>query len=264
MLSSEELRDYFLVEELFDAGLLQLTYVELDRAIVGSAAPLKQPIALTANRQTMAADYFCERRELGVINIGAKGQVIVDGQTYELESLDGLYIGRGAKEIQMSSQKAEEPAEFYLLSYPAHAAYPTTLIKKSQAAKTELGDQEHANTRVIEKYIHAEGVKSAQLVMGITHLKEGNVWNTFPPHIHMRRTEIYFYFNLAEDQLLFHFMGEPSETRHLVMRNKQAVISPSWSIHSGVATEAYSFIWGMGGENQAFDDMDAVNLNLFA
>jgi len=262
MLSTEELRDYFLVEEIFDAGLIQLLYVELDRAIVGSAVPLKDSLKLESNKQTMAADYFCERRELGILNIGASGKVIVDGQTYEMANLDGLYVGRGSKQIEFYSDNSGEPAEYYLLSYPAHAAYPTQHIKRSEVSKTELCTSQQANQRVIEKYIHVDGVKSAQLVMGVTHLKEGNVWNTFPPHTHQRRTEIYFYFNLPDDELVFHFCGQPSETRHIVIRNKQAVISPSWSIHSGVGSSSYAFIWGMGGENQAFDDMDAVNVNL--
>ena len=258
MLSGEELRDYFLIEELFSTGMIQLIYVELDRAIVGSAVPLKEPLQLTSNKKTMAADYFCERRELGIINIGALGRVTIDNNTFVLDHLDGLYVGRGTKNIEFQSDNPENPAEFYLLSYPAHAAYPTTMIKHDQVNKSELGDRQHANERVIGKYIYPKGVKSAQLVMGVTHLKDGNVWNTFPPHTHQRRTEIYFYFDLHKDDLVIHLLGEPSETRHIVIRDKQAVISPSWSIHSGVGSRSYSFIWGMGGENQDFDDMDWI------
>ncbi len=258
MLSGEELRDYFLIEELFDAGMIRLIYVELDRAIVGSAVPMKEPLRLTGNKKTMAANYFCERRELGIINIGGLGRVTVDDNTFVLEHLDGLYVGRGTKNIEFQSDNPENPAEFYLLSYPAHAAYPTTMIKHDQVSKSELGDRQHANERVIEKYIYPKSVKSAQLVMGVTHLKDGSVWNTFPPHTHQRRTEIYFYFGLREDDLIIHLLGESSETRHIVIRDKQAVISPSWSIHSGVGSRSYSFIWGMGGENQDFDDMDWV------
>ena len=262
LMSTEELRDYFLVDRIFQEGQILLLYVEIDRAIVGSAVPTKEALELVGNKKTMAADYFCERRELGIINIGASGKVVVDGQTYEMATLDGLYVGRGSKQIELHSDNSEEPAEYYLLSYPAHAAYPTQHIKRIDTNKTELGSQAQANQRVIEKYIHADGIKSAQLVMGVTHLKEGNVWNTFPPHTHQRRTEIYFYFNLPDDGLVFHLCGQPSETRHVVIRNKQAVISPSWSIHSGVGSSNYAFIWGMGGENQAFDDMDAVNVNI--
>ncbi len=260
MLSGEELRDYFLIEEIFDIGLIQLHYIELDRAIVGSIIPLKEPLILKGDKQTLAAEYFCQRRELGIINIGAAGQIVVDGQKYEMAHLDGLYVGKGSKTIEFLSHNPDEPAEFYLLSYPAHATFPTTLIKRSEVQRSELGSPKQANVRVIEKYIHPGGVKSAQLVMGVTHLKEGNVWNTFPPHTHQRRTEIYLYFDLQDDNLVFHFCGQPSETRHLVIRNKQAVISPSWSIHSGVGSSQYSFVWGMGGENQAFDDMDVVDI----
>ncbi len=195
---------------------------------------------------------------MGIINIGGLGRVTVDDNTFVLEHLDGLYVGRGTKNIEFQSDNPENPAEFYLLSYPAHAAYPTTMIKHDQVSKSELGDCQHANERVIEKYIYPKSVKSAQLMMGVTHLKDGSVWNTFPPHTHQRRTEIYFYFGLREDDLIIHLLGESSETRHIVIRDKQAVISPSWSIHSGVGSRSYSFIWGMGGENQDFDDMDWV------
>ncbi len=258
MLNTEELRDYFLLDDLFEKGKILLHYVEIDRAILGSVVPVDTDLQLTANKDTMAADYFCQRRELGIINIGASGTVEVDGKNFSLHNLDGLYIGRGSKSVVFRSDKPENPAQFYLLSYPSHASYPTKFIARNDTDKTTLGENESANKRIIEKYIHPEGVKSAQLVMGVTHIQPGSVWNTLPPHTHRRRTEIYFYFNIQNNQVVFHFCGEPNRTKHLVIRNKQAVISPSWSIHAGVGSHYYSFVWGMGGENQDFADMDWV------
>ncbi len=259
-MTNRELRNSFLLDDLFAADKIVLHYVEIDRAIVGSALPVEQELRLKANKETMAAQSFCERRELGVINIGGEGRVTVDDRAFVLQNSDGLYIGRGSKEISFSSIDSQNPAQFYLLSYPAHALYPTTFIRRSDAEKTSLGSKENANQRVIEKYIHPGGVKSAQLVMGITRLQNGSVWNTLPPHTHQRRTEVYFYFDLEDDNLVFHFCGKPNSTKHIVVRNRQAVISPSWSIHAGVGSRSYAFIWGMGGENQDFSDMDQVPL----
>ncbi|HXT11977.1 MAG TPA: 5-dehydro-4-deoxy-D-glucuronate isomerase [Candidatus Angelobacter sp.] len=254
-LCTDGLRANFLVETLFAPDKLELVYTDADRAIVGSVVPTAAALKLTADAELRAA-YFCERRELGVLNIGGSGAVEVDGKKYEMNKLDCLYVGRGSKEISFSSKDAANPAAYYLLSYPAHAAYPTTLVTVKDAAPTELGTLADANRRTIYKYIHMGGIKSCQLVMGFTKMQEGAVWNTMPPHTHTRRSEVYIYFDLHPKQRVMHFMGTPQQTRHLVVADRQAVISPSWSIHSGCGTGAYTFCWGMGGENQAFDDMD--------
>ncbi len=257
-MTTEELRSAFLVDSLFNKNKIDLIYTNVDRAIVGSAVPAEGALRLSASKKEMAAEYFAERRELGIINIGGDGSVTADGVEFNMNNKDALYIGKGTKDIVFKSKAAAEPAKFYMASYPAHAAYPTTLIKNSDADASKLGDIQNSNKRTIYKFIHPSGVKSCQLVMGLTELEEGSVWNTMPPHTHMRRTEIYLYFGLAEDACAFHFMGEEKETRHLVIRNEQAVIAPSWSIHSAAGTKNYSFIWAMGGENQAFDDMDFI------
>jgi len=256
-MTTAELRAGFLVESLFKAGELTTVYIDADRTIAGSAVPLAQPLVLAAADELRAA-YFLERRELGILQIGAKGTVTVDGKAYEMDNLDCLYVGRGSREVKFASADAAHPAQFYLLSYPAHTAYPTTLARKKDAAAVPLGKQETLNQRTIYKYIHMEGIKSCQLVMGFTELAPGSGWNTMPPHTHARRSEVYLYFNLPENARVFHLMGPPQETRHLVIADKQLAISPSWSIHAGVGTLAYTFCWGMGGENQAFDDMDAA------
>ena len=250
------LREEFLVQGLFTPGETKLVYSHVDRIIFGGVCPI-QPIVLNAGRE-LHAKYFLERREMGIINIGAKGTVTVDGVAYELECKDGLYIGMGSKEISFASAASSNPAKFYLNSAPAHKTYPTVLIKPENCARVELGALETSNHRVITKYVLPGQVESCQLVMGMTALKPGSVWNTMPCHTHDRRMEVYLYFELPEDAVVFHYMGEPAETRHIVMRNEEAVISPSWSIHAASATRAYTFIWGMVGENQAFDDMDAV------
>jgi 4-deoxy-L-threo-5-hexosulose-uronate ketol-isomerase len=206
----------------------------------------------------LRASYFLERRELGALNIGGKGVIHADGETFALDNLDCLYIGRGTKEISFESVDAKSPAVFYLLSYPAHANYPARLIRKDQASPTELGSAETCNRRTVCKYIYLDGARSCQLVMGVTHLQPGSAWNTMPAHTHMRRSEVYLYFNLAEDARVFHLMGPAEETRHILLKDREAVVSPGWSIHAGVGTQAYSFCWGMGGENQAYDDMDGV------
>lgn len=258
-MTTDEIRQNFLVD-LFKEGAIELVYSEIDRAIIGSAVPKMEKLALVASKE-LASKYFCERRELGILNTGSKGTVTVDGKKFTMENRDGLYVGLGSKTIEFESENGENPACFYLLSYPAHKAYPTAHAKKADATVTELGSDESCNKRKIYKYIHPEGIQSAQLVMGFTEMEKGNVWNTMPPHTHERRMEVYLYFDIPENNIVFHFMGKPQETRHMVMRNRQAVISPSWSIHSGAGTSNYTFIWGMGGENQAFDDMDHITID---
>ena len=258
-LGTMELRQTFLVDSLFGPGKLGLVYSDADRAIIGSAVPVDAPIALTADAELRAA-YFCERRELGVLNIGGPGEVEVDGRRFELAKFDCVYIGRGSKSVTFASDDADIPAAFYLLSYPAHAGYPTTRISPAEANHVHLGSAAEANCRTIHQYIHTGGAKSCQLVMGYTQLHEGAVWNTMPPHTHTRRSEIYVYFDLGSARVM-HFMGTPEETRHIVISDRQAVISPSWSIHCGCGTASYAFCWGMGGENQEFTDMDPVPLD---
>lgn len=254
-MTTSDLRSTFLLDFLYEPGFLHLAYVDLDRAVIGFASPLTEPTHL-ASDPALRADYFTERREIGALNIGGSGAISVEGKRYSLEPLDCLYIGRGSKEIIFESLDAKKPAIFYLLSYPAHTTYPTTLIPKDAASPMELGSQEGCNRRTVCKYIHLGGARSCQVVMGVTHLHPGNAWNTMPPHTHMRRSEVYMYFNLKSDARVFHLMGPPNETRHLVMKNYDAVVSPGWSIHAGMGTEAYSFCWGMGGENQDYADMD--------
>jgi 4-deoxy-L-threo-5-hexosulose-uronate ketol-isomerase len=256
-MNTEELRETFLVK-LFDSNKVMLIYSQLDRAIVGSAVPVKKQLELKATKKEMAAKYFAERREVGVINIGGKGSITVDGKTYTMDYKDALYIGRGAKKIVFKSSSQKKPAKFYIASYPAHKEYPTTHAKFKDATPVKLGSLETSNARTIYKYIYPGGIKSCQLVMGLTELETGSVWNTMPAHTHQRRSEIYMYFNLSDDNFVTHLMGKPEETRHLIIRDGEAVISPSWSIHAGAGTKNYSFIWGMGGENQDFDDMDWV------
>jgi 4-deoxy-L-threo-5-hexosulose-uronate ketol-isomerase len=255
-----QLRETFLIDDLYRPGMLGQAYVDLDRAVVGMAAPLASPVALSADK-ALRADYFLERRELGALNIGGKGVIHADGRSYTLENLDCLYIGRGVRDVLFESLGAELSALFYLLSYPAHASYPTTLVRKDQASPAELGSAECCNRRTVCKYLYLDGAKSCQLVMGVTHLHPGSVWNTMPAHTHMRRSEVYMYFNLADDARVFHLMGPAEETRHIVMKDRDVVISPGWSIHAGVGTQAYSFCWGMGGENQDYGDMDPAPLD---
>lgn len=256
-MTTAEIRETFLVDSLYAPGELRVVYLDLDRAVVGMAAPLARPVSLTSD-PALRANYFTERRELGALNVGGRGSIQVDGETYALENLDCLYIGRGNAEISFTSNDTGSPAVFYLLSYPAHAAYPTKLVRKAEAIPTELGSAETCNRRTVCKYIFLDGARSCQLVMGVTHLEPGSVWNTMPAHTHMRRSEIYMYFNVADDARVFHMMGPADETRHIVMKNREVAVSPGWSIHSGVATRAYSFCWGMGGENQDYADMDPV------
>lgn len=249
------LRAAFLVEDLFAPGQVKLVHWETDRTVVGSAVPLEMPLDLVAPTG-LAAGYFCQRRELGVINIGGPGTVVVDGVTHPLAAFDGLYVGRGSRAVCFASDSPDIPARFYLVSYLAHAAHPTTRITPQEANRLERGAPESANVRTISQLIHEDGVQSCQLVLGFTHMAPGSVWNTMPAHTHLRRSEVYLYCNIEPDAAVFHFMGAPDQTRHLVVRNGQAVLSPPWSIHSGCGTQRYSFIWAMGGENQRFADMD--------
>jgi 4-deoxy-L-threo-5-hexosulose-uronate ketol-isomerase len=254
-MTTQEIRDTFLVDGLFHAGALHMAYVDLDRAVIGMAAPLEMPLELPASVE-LRANYFTERRELGALNIGGAGVIHVGGSSYSLENLDVLYIGRGNADVRFESASAKTPAIFYLLSYPAHASYPVTLVRKSEAQPSDLGSVKNCNRRTIYKYIHLAGAKSCQLVMGVTELHEGSAWNTMPAHTHMRRSEVYLYFDVADDARVFHLMGPPQETRHLVLENRDVVVSPGWSIHAGMGTQAYRFCWGMGGENQDYADMD--------
>ncbi len=254
-MTTAEIRENFLIEDIFQPDEITLYYTDCDRAIVGSACPKTKKLTL-ATADELRATYFCERRELGVLNIGSKGIVNVDGVAYELDTLEMLYIGRGSKSIVFESLDSENIAEFYLLSYPSHKEYPTTKSALGEANILNLGTQDRANVRTINQAICENRIKSSQLVMGYTALKDGSVWNTMPSHTHERRSEIYMYFNIQPDECVFHLMGTPDETRHIVVKNKQVVISPSWSIHSGCGTRNYTFCWGMGGENQRFDDMD--------
>ena len=256
-MSSEELRETFLLRGMFRPGGLEMAYVDLDRAVVGAAVPTDEPLVLEAAAE-LRADFFCERRELGVLNLGGKGTVSVDGDELELERLDCLYVGRGAREVSFMSADAQQPAAFYLLSYPAHASFPTTRVRFGETEPVRLGASETANRRALYKAIWTGGVRSCQLVMGFTLLESGSVWNTMPPHTHSRRSEIYCYFDVNPAHRVMHLMGPPEATNHLIVGNREVVVSPGWSIHAGVGTQSYGFCWGMGGENQAFDDMDPV------
>ena len=266
--TTERLRKEFLIQNLFVPGEIKLVYSHIDRIITGACMP-QSPVKLTAGDE-LRAEYVLQRREMGVINIGAKGSIIVDGREYPVDHKDGMYIGMGAKDIVFKSEDAQNPAKFYINSVPAHTSYPTVLIKLDgepedgvviikKENKVELGTLEESNHRVINKYILPGQVESCQLVMGMTALMPGSVWNTMPCHTHDRRMEVYLYFDILEDAFVMHYMGEPTETRHIVVRNEEAVISPSWSIHAGSGSRAYTFIWGMCGENQAFGDMDNID-----
>lgn len=255
---TNRLREEFLIETLFIPGELQLVYSHVDRFITGGAIPLELPLKLEADPKQMGAAYFLERREIGIINVGSRGFVIADGVSHEMGPKDCIYIGLGVKEVVFSSVDAATPARFYFNSTPAHQTYPTVKVDIENATPVHLGSPSSSNERTIYKYIHNGGIKSCQLVLGLTMLKPNNMWNTMPCHTHNRRSEVYFYFDMPADGVVIHLMGEPQETRHLVVHNEQAIISPSWSIHSGVGTSNYTFVWGMAGENQIFEDMDAV------
>ena len=258
--TTERMRKEFLIQNLFLSGSVNLTYSYIDRMIIGGICPNK-PLTLEGGKELGTA-YFLERRELGVINVGPAGFVQVDGQTYELAINDGLYVGQGTENVVFSSKNPTEPARFYLLSGPAHKAYPTQKVTMDEAESSRIGTPGQCNVRVLNKYIHPGGVQSANLVMGLTIVEPGNIWNSLPPcHTHARRMEVYFYYNLKPDAVLFHLMGEPERTRHIVLRNEEAVISPSWSIHAGAGISDYCFIWGMVGDNQTFSDMDIVEVD---
>jgi len=258
-MGSAELRETFVISSPFQPGALRLVSCEADRAVIGSAVPLAAPVPLAAADE-LRADFFCQRRELGVLNIGGPGSVRVDGADFDLEPQDVLYVGRGSREVVFSSADPGRPAQFYLASYPAHTAHPTARARKQEAAAVTLGSQAECNRRTIRKYIHPDGIRSCQLVMGVTALEEGSVWNTMPPHTHARRSEVYLYFDLVPEARVFHLMGRPEETRHLVLADREVVISPAWSIHCATATRRYNLCWAMGGENQTFDDMDGVQV----
>ncbi len=251
------LRKEYVVEDVFGVDDIKLTYSYIDRIIFGGTIPVEKEVVL-GSAPELRAEHFLDRREMGVINIGGEGIISVDGTKYTLKHWEALYIGRGIKEVKFSSVDKKNPAEFYMASSPAHTAYPTTLIPFDKADHRKAGDKEHCNERTLNRFIIPENVKTCQLSMGLTHLEPGSIWNTMPAHTHARRMEVYFYFDIDKDQTVFHFMGPGKETRHVVMHDRQAVISPSWSIHCGAGTKNYTFIWAMCGENQDFDDMDNI------
>jgi len=253
--TTEELRDHFLISNIFQNDEIVLTYTMYDRYIAGGAFPVSKALKLETF-DALKSEYFLDRRELGVINVGGKGKVTVDGTVYELNFKEALYVGKGSKEVVFEA--TDEQPYFYINSAPAHHAFPTKKVTKNEAEIVEMGDSKYSNKRVINKLIVNSVVETCQLQMGMTELLEGNVWNTMPAHTHSRRMEVYFYFGIEEGQTLSHFMGQPQETRHIFMQNNQAVISPEWSIHSGAGTSNYTFIWGMAGENLDYGDMDTV------
>lgn len=255
---TERLRKEFHISTLFKPDQLELTLTHEDRLIIGGATPVNKEIKLETDLKELGVSFFLERRELGIINIGGAGSVLVDGIEHEVDTKDCLYVGMGSKEVVFKSADTTKPAKFYLNSATAHQSFPTAKTTLADADSSELGSIQNSNDRTIHRLIHEDGIQSSQLVMGMTQLKTGNMWNTMPVHVHPRRMEAYMYFDLPEEAVVFHLMGEPTETRHIVVRNEQAVISPSWSIHSGVGTSNYTFIWGMAGDNKQYTDMDAV------
>lgn len=259
-MTTDELRENFLLENLFVAGTIELVYTHYDRMIVGGAVPTTEPLPLP-NPENLKAEFFLQRRELGILNIGAAGTVTVDGTVHELGNQDCLYVGKDVREVTFASADANQPAQYYLLSAPAHHAYPTRRMTQAEATPVQLGSQETANARTIYKYIYLEGIQSCQLVMGLTQLQPGSVWNTMPSHVHDRRMEVYVYFDLPANQRVLHMMGQPQQTRPLWVNNRQAVLSPPWSIHTGCGTSNYTFIWGMAGENLEYTDMDPVTID---
>lgn len=256
-MNTEEIRNSFLLENLFQTDTIQLVYAETDRTIIGGISPVNDMLALE-NDRLLASDFFLQRREAGVINLGHNGTVIVDGTKFELKNRDVLYIGRGSKKVEFESQTSDNPASFYFVSYTAHQNFPTQKATLDEAEEIKLGSDEDSNKRVIYKFIHPDGIKSCQLTMGFTVLMNGSNWNTMPPHVHDRRSEIYLYFDLPQEAILIHLLGLPESTRHMVVRNKEAIISPSWSIHSGVGTKNYGFVWSMGGENKDIGDINGI------
>lgn len=261
--TTEELRREFLIQNLFQENDVHMVYSHVDRIITAGAMPTTEKVDLEKNvdcEKNLGVSYFLERREMGIINIGGKGTVVVGDETFELDNRDGLYIGMGNKTIYFTSEDPSKPAKFYINCAPAHTSYPNVKISINDATPLHLGSDEQSNKRTIYQYVHPNVLQSCQLLMGMTILEPQNVWNTMPCHTHERRMEVYFYFDMDDDNLVFHYMGQPHETRHIVMRNEEAVISPSWSIHSGCGTKNYTFIWGMVGENQTFTDMDGIEM----
>ena len=261
-LDTDGLRREFLIDKIFDADNYTLTYSHIDRIIIGGVMPVQKPVTIGHEvGKQLGVSYFLERRELGVINIGGPGVIEVDGKSWEIGQQEALYVGQGAQSVIFRSSDASRPAKFYYNSAPAHTHYPDKKITLDEAVKATLGDAATSNRRTINKFIVPDVLPTCQLTMGLTRLDDGNLWNTMPCHTHERRMEVYFYFDMADDSAVFHMMGQPQETRHLLVHNEQAVISPSWSIHAGVGTQRYTFIWAMVGENQVFDDMDHVNIS---
>ncbi|MEL6923371.1 MAG: 5-dehydro-4-deoxy-D-glucuronate isomerase, partial [Bacteroidota bacterium] len=252
-MNTTELRADFLVESLMNTGKAKYLYSHYDRMVIGGAVPTTKAINLS-NDATLRSKFFLERREMGIINVGGKGTITADGKSYKMAKLSCLYLGRGTKKVSFSSSNKKSPAKFFMFSAPAHQAYPNTMFTKEDALPVTLGSAKTSNHRTIYKYIHGEGIESCQVVMGLTVLQDGSVWNTMPAHTHDRRSEVYFYFDVPKNQGVMHFMGQPQETRHLWLQNNQAIISPPWSIHAGSGTSSYSFIWAMAGENQDFTD----------
>ncbi len=260
-MTTEQLRKEFLIKNIFVENDVTSTYSHVDRIVTLGAMPTDKEIALDKNIDAMGdfgVNFFLERRELGIINIGEKGLIKVDGKEYTLKHYDALYLPMGTKEVLLSSSDSKAPAKFYMNSTPAHTAFPAKLITLEDAKHLHLGSLSESNERTINQYIHPDVLDTCQLSMGLTHLEEGSVWNTMPAHTHERRMEVYFYFDVPDDQVVFHFMGEPSQTRHIVMHNEEAVINPSWSIHSGSGTKNYTFIWSMAGENRTYSDQDHI------
>ena len=259
--TTEEIRGEFLIENLYKKDEVVAVYSHVDRMVTLGCMPVEEVVSISKGIDVWAnfgTDYFLERREIGIFNIGGAGKIKADGEVFEMGYKDCLYITKGTKEVTFESNSPDAPAKFYMVSAPAHTSYRTTFIPIEKAAKKPLGSMETSNKRVINQFIHPDVLKTCQLSMGMTVLEPGSVWNTMPAHTHERRMEVYMYFEVPENQVVFHMMGEGTETRHIVMQNEQAVISPSWSIHSGAGTSNYTFIWAMGGENQAFDDMDNI------
>ena len=253
------IRERFLLTGLKQDNAANFIYTHYDRMVAGIVKPSAETIPLKSY-DNLRSEFFLERREMGIINVGEAGEITADGKTHILQKLDCLYLGKGVKTVEFRSKTIQDPAVFFVLSAPAHTEHPTTLMNRQSSMKVDLGNTHTANQRTIYKYIHKEGIQSCQLVMGLTVLHEGSVWNTMPAHTHDRRMEVYFYFDVAEDQRVFHYMGEPTETRHILIGNHEAVVSPPWSIHAGSGTSNYGFIWGMAGENMEFTDMDAVQI----
>lgn len=257
-MNSPEIREAFLIGALFEPGRLALVVTDTDRLVAGSAVPLEAPLFLDAPG-ALGASFFLERREAGIMNLGGPGRVRADNGDFDMARLDVLYLGRGVRTVRFTSNDPADPALFYIVSYPAHACHPAALIRYAEAQPARLGSADESNCRTVCKYIHPDGVKSCQLVMGCTLLEKGSVWNTYPPHLHERRSEVYLYFGLGAEGRVFHFMGRPGETRHLVVRDMEAVVSPAWSIHSGAGTKSYGLVWAMGGENLDYKDSRTVS-----